>query len=154
MPTELDVLIVRDPRESAQKCSLVPLEGLAGVRFVRYRRGLELDVGTRVLLDPEGEPLSPGDRGMGLLVLDSSWRHLPALRRAVRGDLRPRRLPALLTAYPRRSKVFADPATGLASIEALYAAVALLDRPRLELLTHYRWAERFLALNAESLPRA
>lgn len=148
----LDILIVRDPRESAQKCSLVPLEGFPGIRFVRYRRGLDLDVGTRVLLDPEGEPLGPADLGLGLLVLDSSWRHLPALRRVVRGDLRPRRLPPLVTAYPRKSKVFSDPELGLASIEALYAAIALLDRPRPELLTHYRWASEFLALNAAVLP--
>lgn len=150
----LDVLIVRDPREAPQKCSLMPLAGLAGLEFVRYRRGLELDVGTRVLLDPEGAELGPADRGLGLLLLDSSWRHLPELRRAVRGDLRPRRLPPLETAYPRKSKVFADPSNGLASVEALYAAVCLLDRPRPELLTHYRWAAEFLARNASLLPRA
>ncbi|MCC6407858.1 MAG: DUF367 domain-containing protein [Planctomycetes bacterium] len=151
---DLDVLIVRDPRESPHKCSLVPLRDFPGVRFVNYRRGLELDVGTRILLDPEGEEIGPADRGLGLLVLDSSWKHLAELRRVVRGDLRPRRLPPLVTAYPRKSKVFADPSNGLASIEALYAAVALLDRPRPELLTHYRWAPEFLARNAELLPRA
>ncbi|MCK6448084.1 MAG: DUF367 domain-containing protein [Planctomycetes bacterium] len=150
---DLDILIVRDPRESAQKCSLVPLEGFPGIRVVRYRRGLDLEVGTRVLLDPEGEEIGPADRGLGLLVLDSSWRHLPALRRVVRGDLRPRRLPPLATAYPRKSKVFSDPERGLASIEALYAAIALLDRPRPELLTHYRWASEFLERNANALPR-
>jgi pre-rRNA-processing protein TSR3 len=151
---DLDILIVRDPRESPQKCSLLPLKGMAGVRFVNHRKGLDLDVGARILLDPEGAEIGPNDRGVGLLVLDSSWRHLAELRRSVRGELRPRRLPPLETAYPRKSKVFADPANGLASIEALYAAIALLDRPRPELLAHYRWAADFLARNAARLPPA
>lgn len=149
---DLDVLIVRDPREAARKCSLTPLRGLPGVRFVSWRPSLRLDVGARVLLDPQGEPIAERDRGMPLLVLDCAWKHLPSLRRSVLGDLAPRRLPALATAYPRKSKVFVDPSEGLASIEALYAAVALLDRPRLELLAAYRWRERFLELNP-TLPR-
>jgi ribosome biogenesis protein Tsr3 len=45
-----------------------------------------------------------------------------------------------------------DPEHGLASVEALYAAIALLDVPRPELLARYRWAVGFLAANPE-LPR-
>jgi pre-rRNA-processing protein TSR3 len=150
----LDVLIVRDPREAAHKCSLVPLAGVEGIRFVKYKPSLALDAGARVLLDPDGVEISERDRGSGLLILDCAWKHLSKLRRSVRGDVKPRRLPPLVTAYPRKSKVFSDPASGLASIEALYAAVALLDRPRPELLARYRWGDEFLALNADRLPRA
>ena len=55
----------------------------------------------------------------------------------------------LVTAYPRRSRLFADPAQGLASVEALYAALAILGRPRPELLEGYRWASEFLRANPE-----
>ena len=67
---------------------------------------------------PDGEDLSQADRGIRLLLVDCTWR----------------RLPKLVTAYPRRSKLTPDPEHGLASVEALYAAMALLDGPRPELL--------------------
>jgi pre-rRNA-processing protein TSR3 len=140
-------LILRDPRESVAKCSLTPLRGLPGIEFVAYRRGARLDAGARVLLDPDGDELSAADRGRGLLLIDCAWRHLPELRASVDGELLPRRLPPLVTAYPRKSKVYADPARGLASVEALYAALFVLDGPRPELLRGYHWAERFLELN-------
>lgn len=143
----LDILILRDPRESVAKCSLTPVRGLAGVKVLSFRRGMRLDAGRRVLLDPDGEELTAADRGADLLLIDCAWRHLPQLRACVDGELLPRRLPPLLTAYPRRSKVFVDPAQGLASVEALYAAVLLLEGPRPELLRGYHWAERFLELN-------
>jgi pre-rRNA-processing protein TSR3 len=56
-------------------------------------------------------------------------------------------LPALATAYPRKSRTFSDPEQGLASVEALYAALFLLGDARPELLEGYRFAERFLAAN-------
>ena len=59
----------------------------------------------------------------------------------------PRRLPPLATAYPRRSRTFEDPDAGLASVEALYAALHILSGPDPELLANYRWAASFLALN-------
>ena len=149
----MDILILRDPSESSAKCSLTPIRGAAGVRFVSWRPGLVLEVGRRILLDPAGAELEPGDRGLDLLVLDSSWRKLERLRRSLRGELVPRRLPALVTAYPRRSKTFADPAEGLASIEALYAATVLLGAPRADLLAAYRWRDEFLRANASRLPR-
>lgn len=144
---ELDVLILRDPRESTKKCSLTPLRGTPGVRFVSYHPERRLDAGGRVLLDPEGEELGPQDAGRGLFLIDCAWRRLPALRRTVDGEPVRRRLPRLTTAYPRKSQLFEDPEAGLASIEALYAAVSILFGPRPELLTDYRWAEEFLTLN-------
>jgi pre-rRNA-processing protein TSR3 len=114
------------------------------VSFARSRR---LDGTGRLLLHPDGEVIGPSDRGRGILLLDSSWRKLPELLATIDGDPARRRLPALTTAYPRKSSVFADPAQGLASVEALYAALALLGTPHPELLEGYRWAENFLAAN-------
>jgi pre-rRNA-processing protein TSR3 len=144
---DLDVLILRDPRESTRKCSLTPLRGMPGVQFVPYARGRRIDATGRILLHPEGEELTERDRGQGLLLLDCAWRHVPELLATVDGDPPRRRLPHLATAYPRKSRVFADPSQGLASIEALYAALALLGAPRPELLGHYYWKDQFLAAN-------
>lgn len=141
------VLIVRDPRESVRKCSLTPLVGRERIDFVTYRPGRRVAAHGRILLHPEGELLTAADAGRDLLLVDCAWRHLARLLAAIEGELVPRRLPALRTAYPRVSKVFADPPRGLASVEALYAALAILGEPRAELLDGYRWRAEFLELN-------
>ena len=148
----MDILIVRDPREPAKKCSLTPLRGMEGVRFVALRGGRRVDAGRRIWLHPDGEDLGPADRGIGLLLIDCTWRRLPKLSKCIDGELLRRRLPNLVTAYPRRSKLVPDPEHGLASVEALFAAIALLDVPRPELLAQYRWSAKFLAANP-NLPR-
>lgn len=147
--TSPQILILRDPRESPRKCSLTPLAGLPGVRLVNHHRERRIDAQGRILLTPDGEELGPQDAGRDLFLLDCSWRRVPTLLAAVDGEPIPRRLPPLVTAYPRRSRLFADPEQGLASVEALYAALAILGRPRPELLAGYRWAEEFLAANPQ-----
>jgi pre-rRNA-processing protein TSR3 len=143
----LDVLILRDPRESPKKCSLTPLRGRAGIRFVGYAKGRRLDATGRVLLHPDGEEIGPDDRGRGILLVDCAWRRVPELLASVDGDPPRRRLPPLKTAYPRKSLLFEDPERGLASIEALYAALVLLGEPHPEVLAGYLWAGQFLAAN-------
>lgn len=150
----MHVLVLRDPRESVARCSLTPLRGLAGVRFVDYHPDRRLYAAGRILLDPEGELLTAEDAGRDLLLIDCAWRRVERLARTVDGVLERRRLPALHTAYPRRSKTFADPTSGLASVEALYAASVVLGEPRPELLADYRWREEFLARNATVLEAA
>jgi pre-rRNA-processing protein TSR3 len=142
------VLIVRDFRESPRKCSLTPLRGLPGIDFTTYHHGLEVDAADRILLHHEGPELSRADAGRGLLLLDSSWRRLPKLERVVRGEPLRRSLPRLDTAYPRESRYTPNPEAGLASVEALYAALAVLWHPREELLAGYHWRAEFLAANA------
>ena len=146
---EPDVLIYRDPRESTKKCSLTPLRGRPGFRFVDYHHERRLTTEPRVFLSPEGPELSAADaEGGGLLLVDCSWRRVGQLVRSIDGELEPRRLPPLVTAYPRKSKTFEDPSAGLASIEALVAALWILGRRRLDLLDEYRFAQGFLAANA------
>jgi pre-rRNA-processing protein TSR3 len=148
----MDILIVHDPREPAKKCSLTPLRGMPGVRFVSLRAGARIDAGRRIWLHPDADELSAADRGTGLLLVDCTWRRLSNLSARIDGELVRRRLPKLVTAYPRRSKLGLDPEHGLASVEALYAALAVLDGPHPELLAQYRWASEFLAANP-GLPR-
>jgi len=142
-----EILILRDPRESARKCSLTPLRGQAGIRFETFHPERRLDASGRILLHPDGEELSAADRERPILLVDCAWRRLPTLLRNVDGDPAPRRLPTLETAYPRRSRFFVDPSDGLASVEALFAVLALLGRPRSELLDGYPWRELFRARN-------
>jgi pre-rRNA-processing protein TSR3 len=143
----LDILILRDPRESSRKCSLTPLRGTPGVRFVSYHPDRRVEASGRILLDPEGAELTTADAGRGLFLIDCAWRRVPQLSRTVDGEPLRRRLPELLTAYPRKSSTFEDPDTGVASIEALYAAICLLDGPCPQLLEQYHWRAEFLALN-------
>jgi pre-rRNA-processing protein TSR3 len=143
----IDVLILRDPRESARKCSLTPLRGRERIRFASYDPARRVEAGGRILLHPEGELLTAADAGRDLLLVDCAWRRVERLLSTVDGELVRRRLPPLRTAYPRASKLFEDPAAGLASVEALYAALWILGEPRPELLAGYRWREQFLAEN-------
>jgi ribosome biogenesis protein Tsr3 len=148
----MDILVVHDLREPAKKCSLTPLRGMEGIRFEPVHGGKRVDAGRRIWLHPDGDELSSADRGIGVLLIDCVWRRVGALSKLIDGDLIKRRLPALVTAYPRRSKLTPDPEWGLASVEALYAVLAILDAPRPELLKGYRWAGEFLAANPR-LPR-
>ena len=143
----MDILILRDPRESVAKCSLTPLREQGLVRVVEYHCARRLAAGERVLLHHEGDELGPADRGRDLFLIDCSWRRVPSLLRTVDGVLHRRRLPPFESAYPRRSKTYRDPSHGLASVEALFAATLSLGCPRPELLRDYRWREAFLAVN-------
>lgn len=147
----LDVLILRDPREARAKCSLTPLRGLGGVRFVDHRPDRRVAAGERILLHTEGEELAASEPQRGLLLIDCAWRRVESLRRAVDGSLVPRRISGWVSAYPRRSKTHVDPELGLSSVEALFAALAILGDARPELLTHYRWRDSFLEQNRARL---
>ena len=100
-----------------------------------------------MLVNPDGPGLSREDAGHGVLRVDGNGHRGARLREALVGEFLPRSLPPLQTAYPRKSQVFADPEGGLASVEALYAALALLGEARPELLQGYRWRAEFLAQN-------
>ncbi len=148
------MVLLRLNKESPRKCSLTPLRQRSDLqlRWIHCAIGDIVEVGEVTLLHPEGEPLSQADAGRPLLLVDSSWRDLPRVLRSVHGRLHRRALPAGLTsAYPRRSNLFQDPAAGLASIEALHAACALLGQRDDTLLHEYRWAEEYLRLNAALL---
>ncbi len=145
----LEILVLRDPRESKRKCSLTPIREHPHVRFASYHPERRLAADGHVLLHPEGELLTEGDAGKPLLLVDCAWRRLPRLLATVDGVTLRRRLPPLVSAYPRRSSTFPDPSAGLASIEALYAASVILGEPDPDLLAGYHWRDEFLELNRE-----
>lgn len=159
------ILVIQDHKENRRKCSLTPIEGLEGVEILRLASptgdSSACELGPGILLALGAPVLAPGDAALveregALVLLDSTWARLPKLERRL--TVRPgaqlvrRSLPAALeTAYPRVSKVHEDPAGGLASIEALYAATALLGSPWAALLRGYRWADTFLEKNRAQL---
>ena len=161
----VDFFVIQDYKENRRKCTVQPLADLAGLELLRLGipivgeelvgvpAGILLEVDAPVLVAEDALHLSGGGR---LVLLDATWVRLAPLvrrlcfegsagiqRRSLPGDFR--------TAYPRHSKLFEDPAGGLASVEAMFASTVILGAPREELLQHYRWAGEFLELNREVL---
>ena len=150
VPSFLPTVIVVHPRENRKKCSVEPLRGRAGFQFSQFRstESAALPDGQYVRLGIGGPLLSPADQSSGLLVLDGTWRWAEAMEMQYQ-HVPVRSLPPWKTAYPRVSKVFDDPATGLATIEAIWLAYWCLGRDTTGLLDAYRWGDQFLELNRE-----
>jgi pre-rRNA-processing protein TSR3 len=145
-------IIVVHPKERRSKCSVQPLRGRDGFVFWKYpRRGPESLEGY-VRLGLGGPQLSAADAERGLLILDGTWRYAAAMERDY-AELPVRSLGPWETAYPRASKLFEDPAAGLATIEALVAASVQMGRPIEGLLESYQWREEFLQRNAAFIER-
>ena len=143
-------VFVVHPRERPSKCSIEPLRGREGFVFWKFPdRGPE-PLDGYVRLGMGGPRIGPDDAHGGLLILDGTWR-LASRMEPDYGELPVRSLPELQTAYPRTSKLFDDPSGGLATIEAVWAAYHLMGRSTVGLLDHFRWADQFIAANAEPL---
>lgn len=141
-------IVVVHPRERRSKCSVNHLRGRAGFLFRKYpaRDGEPLDAYVR--LGFGGPIVGPDDADCGLLVLDGTWRWAERMERDY-AEVPVRSLPAVATAYPRVSATYEDPAGGLATIEAIYAAYRLLGRETDGLLDEYHWMAEFLERNRE-----
>lgn len=141
------VTVIRHPRENVKKCSLRRLHGRPDFEFLRASEKFFFDATGFMLLEIGAPPVAPADAGLPILLLDSTWRLLPSLRAKVGGKFVPRSIPPeIRTAYPRVSKVFDDPA-GLATIEALYAAMKLSGNPDPSVLKGYPFARKFMEIN-------
>ncbi len=139
-------VIVRHTHENPRKCSVLPLRGRPDVIFLTHPVKERPPLDGYIRLAAEGPPLSSDDAKKGILLLDGSWRWAESMTRAFL-DVPARSLHGWRTAYPRVSKRGTDPDNGLASIEALFVAYHLLDRPTEGLLDHYYWAEEFARMN-------
>jgi len=117
--------------------------------FTTFPHPVPIDISSYVRLGIGGRMLSAEDADRGLLLLDGTWR-LAAKMEPFYSHVECRSLPIIHTAYPRKSEVYADPSEGLATIEALYAALRILGRDTTGLLDQYHWKQRFLELNGWS----
>lgn len=148
-------IIIRHVRENMKKCSLRGLEGRSDFQFFTYpacAQGKETlpDLGGYLLLDVEGEPLTPRDASSGFILLDGTWRLADKMQKNTKEleNLPKRSIPGgFKTAYPRRQDDCPDPEAGLASIEALYIAYLVSGRPVDGLLDGYHWRDLFLQKN-------
>jgi pre-rRNA-processing protein TSR3 len=144
--TPIPTVVIRHPKERIKKCSLRFLHGRPEFVFHRATRGFEFDATGYTLLAVDAPELTVEDRGRPLLVLDSTWRWLPALEKCVIGEPVRRSIPrGVRSAYPRTSRLFEDPEGGLASVEAVYVARRILGDDDPGLLDGYHWREEFLA---------
>ncbi|GAB4139673.1 MAG: hypothetical protein Fur0037_06030 [Planctomycetota bacterium] len=143
--TPIPTVVIRHGKERISKCSLRFLHGRREIRCLRAGPGFRFDATGHILLCVDAPVLTIADAGRPLLLLDSTWRWLPRLMAALDGDPIRRSLPPVPTAYPRTSKLFADPEHGLASVEALYWARRILGDDDPSLLDGYRWRDQFLA---------
>ena len=141
----LETVVIRHKREKLSKCSLTPLHGRPGFKFLTARDELAFDATGYTMLAVDAPVISRADSGRPLLLLDATWPLLPAVRRSVVGEPIARSIPAdVPTAYPRVNKMGKDPAGGLASIEALFVAHLMLGFCDLTLLDDYHWRHAFL----------
>lgn len=150
MPDFPPTVIVVHPKERRSKCTVEPLRKRPGFEFWNFPDGNPAALEGYVRLGIGGPLLGPEDASRGLLVLDGTWR-LAARMEPDFAHLPVRGLPAWQTAYPRTSKLFEDPEPGLATIEAIFIAYHLLNRPTEGLLDRYYWKDDFLRLNADRL---
>ena len=147
-----EILIVVRRGEDPAKCTVRPLRGAPGLDFLAYPLRQKPDLSRHLLLAPDAPPLSPADAGRPLLLLDASWRHAAKMRKAVEPVEARSIPPGWKTAYPRRSKTHEDPDAGLATVEALFAALCTLGFRDDSLLRFYPWRDAFLDLNRGRLP--
>ena len=150
------VTVIRHPRENLKKCSLRHLHGRADFEFFKATENFLFDAGGFILLEIGAPPITPADGGKPILLLDSTWFLLPRIRAKIFGDFISRSLPPTVkTAYPRVSKMHSDP-DGLATVEALYAALKAIGDPDRSILDGYHFAEKFLEINGwlPDIPRA
>lgn len=103
-----------------------------------------------LLLALDAPPLTVEDQAYGLFLIDGTWRHATTMFLQIPKPhlFQCRSLPThLKTAYPRRQEDCLDPSRGLASLEALYFAYQILQRPTDGLLEQYYWKDCFLEYN-------
>jgi pre-rRNA-processing protein TSR3 len=143
--------VIRHPKERISKCSLRFLHDREEMTFLRGKPGMQFDATGFILLAVDAPALTIADADQPLLLLDSTWRWLPQLKACLTGTPIERSIPGnLRTAYPRVSKIYDDPAAGLASIEALYVARKLLGDEDPDVLDGYHWKDDFLRIVANS----
>ena len=146
-------VILRHRKERLNKCSLRGLENREDFHFVSYPEGKLPLLDDYILLKVGAPPLTVEDRNKGLFLLDGTWHLAKKMENSLSQKFIERSLPmSFKTAYPRCQTACPDPKSGLASIEAIYAAYSILERPLQGLLDGYYWKDQFLALNRKFLP--
>lgn len=147
-------IIYRHKKENKKKCTLQPLIYKDSFDFINYPSSNLPPLNNYCVLSLDGPVLTKDDSHLGIVLIDGTWKYAEKMFNFVMQgqDLPKRSLPShYQTAYPRKQTSCTDPMRGLASIEALYIAYFILNRPYNKLLDAYHWKELFLTLNKEAL---
>lgn len=150
--------IVLDHGETMNKCTVTPLRDRSDFRFFPvFGEGRVGPLSAPLLLHHEGECLTmlrdrfptPPD----LACVDSVWRRVPRILRKLQWgeglSALSVKIPAgFVTAYPRVGRPNQDPPGGLATIEAIFTAAALLGNWDVSLLAKYYHGRGFVERNA------
>ncbi|HAP06842.1 MAG TPA: hypothetical protein DCR20_03385, partial [Planctomycetaceae bacterium] len=104
-------VIVIHPRERRSKCSVEPLRQNPEYLFTTFPQPVPVDLTGYVRLGIGGPLLSEQDAGCGLLLLDGTWKRAASMLQSYQ-HLPVRSLPAVQTAYPRKSEIYEDPEGG------------------------------------------
>src|SRR3990172_3379441 len=144
----LPTIIIRHKKENLKKCSLKGLEKEEDFKFYTYPQDTLPCLKDYILLKMDGPVLTIQDSGKPLLLIDSTWKYLEKIIKILPQNIECRSLPKrFISAYPRRQTKCPDPKYGLASIEALYLAYLITNRPTDNLLNNYYWKDQFLKDN-------
>lgn len=144
--------ILVDRKENPRKCTIQVLKGRPDflLRYFSSNKPIAA-FSADCLLHVDGEDMSTMDRAglRSLALIDCTWRKVePTMQRVAAPLPRLVRIPeGFVTAYPRRNKKGEDPATGLATIEALFIAAAFLGFWDETLLEKYYFKDDFLQMN-------
>lgn len=151
--------IVLDAGETANKCTIAPLADRADFRLFPTRgEGPIGPLKASVLLHHEGECLTQLKAKLPnvttIASIDCVWRRLPKLAARLSWDNGKApahgKIPSgFRTAYPRVGLPQHDPEGGLATIEALFVASAVLGNWDSSLLAKYYFGQKFIELNAK-----
>ncbi len=147
--------VIIDAEETANKCTIAPLVYRPDFTLFRVK-GQEMmgPLTAPILLHHEGQCLTVLRKSLGKVQgvssIDCVWHRLDLLLRRVSGRLpQLARIPdGFRTAYPRKSAQQTDPASGLATIEAIFVAGALLGNWDVSLLSQYYFGRQFVEFNA------
>ncbi len=123
------------------------------MKFYTYPKTFPESLEGYITLHMEGEELSYKDRDLGLFLMDSTWKYEEKMHSAVKSKypLIYRKIPNhFKTAYPRVQTGCIDEERGLATVEALYIALKIMQKDTEGLLDHYHWKEDFLELNKKA----
>jgi pre-rRNA-processing protein TSR3 len=148
--------VIIDAGETPNKCTIAPLSYRSDFTLFHVKGSNPLGpLKSSILLHHEGQCLSELRQSprnfQGIASIDCVWRRLETLLHRIANPIPClARIPeGFETAYPRRSKKNTDPTQGLATIEAIFIASALLGNWDPSLLSEYYFGRRFIELNQE-----
>jgi pre-rRNA-processing protein TSR3 len=148
--------VIIDAGETINKCTIAPLSSRPDFRLFRVKGPKPLGpLLSPILLHHEGQCLTQLREQLpqvqGIATIDCVWNRLDVLMRRISGQLPIlARIPnGFETAYPRRSAQNTDPEGGLATIEAIFVAAALLGNWDITLFSEYYFGGKFVDLNRE-----